>query len=417
MTVPGAGSRAKPEMMGSRPVLLAAIRARALRSARRLALSTSGLAVKPRAVQLVSLVSFLLAGASTGYVAADSAVTGASVGGAAAASQPAALQPMPPLPSPHQLPRSELFTFHSDVFLNLHHFLYRWAQAGPGADTSSLDRRIRLRDEDRQVHAALSSAERAQWDKAIGYYRLGMIERDLLFDDEMVALRDCLVMAGNFCDRIAERDQDTLDLLNETMPVFRRHWWERHNDENRAWINVQIPLARAHEAQIAARVAAAYTGTWPESRNRVDVMVYANRVGGYTTSDGHITVTSIEAGTQDYLGLELLFHEASHGDTMERPLRRLIRDSFDAIGAEVPRDLWHMTIFYTAGEITRAVLAEAGIDYPQTYAEFAGIFSRREDNIRAKAALDTAWKDALVGQGGFEEAMRRVAEAWRAAER
>ncbi len=354
--------------------------------------------MKQHAVHLVSLVAFLAAGASIGSAKAGSA---ASSGAA----------------PPPQLLRSELFTFHSDVFLNLHHFLYRWGQAGPGADTSSLDRRIRLRDADRDVYAALSGADREQWDKAIAYYRLAMIDRDLLFDDEMLALRDCLFMAGNFCDRIAERDQDTLDLLNETMPVFRRHWWERHDNENRAWINVVIPLARAHEGQIAPRRAAAYTGTWREDRNRVDVMVYANRVGGYTTSDGHITVTSIEAGTQGHLGLELLFHEASHGDTMERPLRRLIRDSFNAIGAEAPSDLWHMTIFYTSGEITRAVLAEAGIDYPQTYAEFAGIFSRRQDNIRAKTALDSAWKDTLAGQGGYEEAMRRVAEAWIAAGR
>ncbi len=370
---------------------------------------------KQRAVHRVSLVAFLLAGASIGSAVADSLVVNSAVAGAAVAVAATPCQPAPPRPAPHQLPRSELFTFHSDVFLNLHHFLYRWGQAGPGADTSSLDRRIRLRDEDRDVYAALSSADREQWDKAVAYYRLGMIERDLLFDDEMLALRDCLVMAGNFCDRIAERDQDTLDLLNETMPVFRRHWWERHNNENRAWINVVIPLARTHEGQIAPRMAAAYTGTWPESRSRVDVMVYANRVGGYTTSDGHITVASIEAGTQDYLGLELLFHEASHGDTMERPLHRLIRDSFDAIGAETPPDFWHMTIFYTSGEITRAVLAAAGIDYPRTYAELAGIFSRREDNIRAKAVLDAAWKDALAGQGAYEEAMRRVAEAWEAA--
>lgn len=122
-------------------------------------------------------------------------------------------------------------------------------------------------------------------------------------------------------------------------------------------------------------------------------------------------MSSIEPGNQGYLGLELLFHEASHGDTVERPLRRLIRNSFDAIGAETPRDLWHMTIFYTSGHLTRQVLAEAGIDYPQIYAEFAGIFERREDNIRAKAALDAHWKAALEAGEGFEEAMVGVARA------
>ena len=321
-----------------------------------------------------------------------------------------------PRPTP-QLPRSELFTFHSDSFLNLHHFLYRWAQAGPGADTSGLGRRIRLHDADQEAYAPLSAADRDVWDRAVAYYRFIMIDRDLLFDGEMVALRDCLFLAGNFCDRIAERDQNTLDVLNETMPVYRRHWWERHTNENQAWINTHIPMARAHEAQIAPRMAAAYTGMWSEQRNRVDVMLYANRVGGYTTSDGHITVSSVDAGTQGYLGLELLFHEASHGDTMELPLHRLIRNAFGAIDAETPPDLWHMTIFYTSGAVTRSVLAEAGIEYAQTYAEFAGIFDRRPANIRAKAALDAAWQEALDAQAGYAQAMRAVAAAWESAGR
>lgn len=316
-----------------------------------------------------------------------------------------------------QLPRSELFTFHSDVFINFHHFLYRWAQAGPGADRSNLDRRIRVRRQDLEVYEQIDATQRQRWDVPVAYYRANMIDRDLLFDDEMVALRDCLVMAGNFCDRIAARDEATLELLNEHMGLYRMFFWDVHNQANRAWIAEMIPLALRFEGEIAPRMAVAYTGAWPESRNRVDVAFYANRVGGYTTSDGHITVSSIDPGTQGYLGLELLFHEASHGDTMERPLRRMIRNSFDAIGGDAPRDLWHMTIFYTSGQVTRQVFAEAGIDYPQTYAELAGIFERREDNIRAKAALDAGWGAALDAEGGFEEAMVGVARAWEAWER
>jgi len=338
--------------------------------------------MKVRAALVLSLVGLLLVGAAEG--------------------------------SATQLPRSELFTFHSDVFINFHHFLYRWAQAGPVADNSNLDRRIRVRPQDLEVYEQMDAAQRQRWDVPVAYYRANMIDRDLLFDDEMVALRDCLVMAGNFCDRVAESDEATLELLNEHMGLYRTFFWDVHNQANRVWIADVIPRALRFEGDIAPRMAAAYTGAWPESRNRVDVTYYANRVGGYTTADGHITVSGIEPGTQGYLGLELLFHEASHGDTMERPLRRLIRNSFEAIGAETPRDLWHMTIFYTSGHITRQVLAEAGIDYPRTYAESAGIFQRREDNIRAKAALDAGWESALHAGAGFEEAMVAVARAWEA---
>lgn len=311
-----------------------------------------------------------------------------------------------------QLPRSELFTFHSDIFINLHHFLYRWAQAGPGADTGGLDPRIGLLDDDVARYQRMSEAEREAWDLAATYYRFDMVTRDLLFDEEMVALRDCLVMAGTYCDRIAERDQGTLEVLNNVMPVYRSVFWSRHNSENRRWMDELIPLARRFETDIAARVAAAYTGEWTDERNRVDIALYANRVGGYTTSDGHITISSIDPGSQGYLGLELLFHEASHEEAMEGPLRRLVQGAFESIGADPPPDLWHMTIFYTAGHVTRDVLADAGIEYPQTYAEFAGIWERRPDNVRAKSSLDAAWGRALATGGDFREAMAGVARAW-----
>jgi hypothetical protein len=194
--------------------------------------------------------------------------------------------------------------------------------------------------------------------------------------------------------------------------LYRTVFWPRHDAENRAWIDATMPLVERFEGEIARRVEAAYTGSWPDSRNRVDVTNYANRVGGYTTADGHITISSIEPGNQGYLGLELVFHEASHGDTLELALHRLIRRSFESIGAEPPPDLWHMTIFYTAGHVTRAVLAEAGIEYPQTYAEYAGIFERREANVRAKAALDQHWKAALEAGEGYRDAMAGVARAW-----
>jgi len=360
--------------------------------------------MKTRGMLIATIVTSVLAAALFG---ADSSI---SAGAAPASSAPKAS----PRPIELQLPRSELFTFHSDVFVNFHHFLYRWGQAGPGADTSNLNPSIRVRPDDIEVYERMDASQREQWDTPVTVYRLGVIDRDLLFDEGMVALRDCLVMAGNFCDRLAARDEATVEMLAENIGIYRTFFWDRHNQANRDWIAEMIPLAQRFEAEIAPRVAAAYTGAWPESRNRVDATYYANRVGGYTTADGHITISSVDEDIQGYLGLELLFHEASHGDTLEGPLRRLIRRSFDAIGAETPRDLWHMAIFYTAGHVTRAVLAEAGIDYPQTYAESGGIFERREDNIRAKEALDAHWKAALDEGEGFEAAMEGVARAWQA---
>ncbi len=109
------------------------------------------------------------------------------------------------LPAPAQVLTSELFSFHSDPLLNLHHFLYRWGQVGPEADTDGIDRRIIVRDADLQAHDDLSAEERDVWDAAVVFYRNAMIERDLLFDDDMVELRDCITYAGNYCETTSPR--------------------------------------------------------------------------------------------------------------------------------------------------------------------------------------------------------------------
>lgn len=316
------------------------------------------------------------------------------------------------LPVPTQVLTSGLFSFHSDPLLNLHHLLYRWGQVGPGADTDGMDPRIILRDADRRAYEGLSAEERDVWDTAVAFYRRAMIQHDLLFDDDMVELRDCIAYAGNFCDDVEGAYAEALDVLQRTMNVYRAQWWQRHNRVNREWISEQLPAVQRFESDIAPLLAAAYGGAWPDPWTRVDVMPYANRVGGYTTGHPHITISSVDEGNAGTLGLELLFHEASHGDTLERPLRRLINESFEAAGARRPADLWHMTIFFTAGEVTRSVLETAGQGDYTPYAEFAGIWERRPDNTKSRELLREHWLPALQAQSGYRQAMRRVAEAW-----
>ncbi len=193
-------------------------------------------------------------------------------------------------------------------------------------------------------------------------------------------------------------------MLQRTMNVYRASWWQRHNRVNREWVANLLPSVQRFENDIAPRLAGAYGGAWPDPWTRVDVMPYANRVGGYTTGHPHITVSSVDEGNTDYLGLELLFHEASHGDTLERPLRRLVNESFEATGGRRPADLWHMTIFLTAGEMTRSVLEAAGEGDYTPYAEFAGIWGRRPDNTKSEELLREHWLPALQAGSGYRAA-------------
>src|SRR4051794_17834270 len=65
-------------------------------------------------------------------------------------------------------PRSDLFAFHSNFWLNLHHFLYVTARARKGLDgtrqavTSALD--------DTAGFGALPLAEQKEWRAAVAYY-------------------------------------------------------------------------------------------------------------------------------------------------------------------------------------------------------------------------------------------------------
>ena len=70
----------------------------------------------------------------------------------------------------------------------------------------------------------------------------------------------------------------------------------------------------------------------------------------------------------------MLFHEASHA--LINNVRLAVTSAATAANKQ-PRDLWHVVLFYIAGEVTRQQLAKNGIAYrPYLYAN--GLF-------------DTAW--------------------------
>src|SRR5271168_4387335 len=81
------------------------------------------------------------------------------------------------------------FEFHSGFWINLHHFLYLEAvserpQRGQHPAT--------VNKADVDVRNSFSPEERAAWDAAVSYYASSVIQRDLLFDREMGAIKNQL---------------------------------------------------------------------------------------------------------------------------------------------------------------------------------------------------------------------------------
>lgn len=265
--------------------------------------------------------------------------------------------------------RTDRFELRDDPRVGLHHFLVAWAAADADAwPPYALPLAEREAGLDR-----LSPDERATWEAAVRDYA-PTVGASLVFDDDLVALRDWA--AGTAPPSEApERVRGMARALEAALPVYLRLWWPDHRARNRAWIDALAPTLGEVEDEMAPRIAAAYGGAWPSRRIAIDVVAYANDVGAYSTG-GRVTVSSLDPEIRMPQALELVFHEASHVDPLEVPLREAVARAFDRAGGQAPDRLWHDLIFVTTGEATRLVLAGHGEPDYRHYGETAGVYAR-----------------------------------------
>ena len=242
---------------------------------------------------------------------------------------------------PAAQPKSQLFSFHSNAWLNLHHYA-RAVARGPGADL-----------------AGLSDAERAQWVAGVEFYK-PYVPRDLVRDDGMIAIKNALRAADGktSLDGIAI-DAALKTTLERMMPVYQKRWWPEHDRANRAWIADMQPLVDRHGLALSQALARVYDATWPRDPVPVDLTVTAGPDGAYGTSEpAHITISP--STFRGNTALEILFHESTHSIV---PLFQYVSEAARQQNVNVPPQLSHAVLFYTAGELTARELKTRGIDY------------------------------------------------------
>jgi hypothetical protein len=208
----------------------------------------------------------------------------------------------------------------------------------------------------------LTPDEQKAWAAGVDFYE-PYATRDVLRDDGMVAIASALRdgEGRNSLDGIAIEPplQSTLERL---MPVYRTHVWPQHDRANREWIAAIAPLVDRFGAAISQSIAGAYGLAWPAEPMHVDLSVVAGPVGAFSVNR-HITISSSDPSYRGYRGLEMVFHEASHGlglfEALIQPLNRMAAEQ----KLTVPSQLWHSVLFYTAGEMTMRELKANGIEY------------------------------------------------------
>lgn len=297
-----------------------------------------------------------------------------------------------------------LFEINSNARVSLHHLLIAWASADAGEWP-----RYAQPITERQDLDGLTPEDRETWRGALDVYA-ATVGRSHVFDEGLRAVRD--LAAGDVDVRLDDDERALAEALERALPVYQEHWWPTHHEVNRAWASETAELLESYEGAIAERLEGAYGARWPTERVPVDAVPYANDVGAYSTG-GRITIASADPENQSPQSLELVFHEASHVDELEMPLRDRIQEAYDAEGSEPPGRLWHDMIFLTTGEVTAIVLESQGREY-QHYGHATGLYRRGERWPPQLAAFEEHWKPYLREGGGVEarsEALRGMARA------
>jgi hypothetical protein len=275
-----------------------------------------------------------------------------------------------------------LFSFHSNVWLNLHHIL--WSK-GDGAP----------------LPPDMPEPERSAWAAGIEFYA-PYSKRDLVFDEELIAIKEALRTAeGRTSLDGLPIDSGVRTTLERLMPIYQKHWWPAHDRTNREWTAAVQPLIDRHGAALNHAIARAYDVTKPDNPVWVDVSVRAGPLGAYETGPvTHVMISSVDSGYRGYRALEMLFHERSHA--WGRVLARAIFAAAEEQGIKVPRQLPHAVLFYTAGELTARELKAHGIEYthfahPTIYTRMCG--PECEDRMAAH------WTPHLEGKRSIVESL------------
>jgi hypothetical protein len=265
-----------------------------------------------------------------------------------------------------------VFEFHSGFWINLHHMLYYEAKlrnTPPSAPQKNPPApQIKLKSM-KDSATALTSAESASWDASVAYYAANIANKDLLFSNELMLLKNQLADFED-CDELTGAKKRTCDAglppqltkaLDDAAPVYRAHLWPDQDRANRRWVARVAPLVEEQGVGISQRLADIYQTKWPREKIRVDVSAYANPTGAYTTIDPlRVTISSLDPRNQGDEAFEVLFHEASHG--IAEPVQNAIIRECRQRDKPIPRDLWHALIFYTTGEVIRPLLTPADAD-------------------------------------------------------
>lgn len=251
--------------------------------------------------------------------------------------------------STDKLAESDRFTFHSNFWINMHHFLYQQAK----------NRRVarKYAQQEREILEQLSQKMKRPYDEAIAYYQKNIIDKPLTFNGELIANRNALILNKSQTRLTGKQLNKSLkQVLNKFAPIYKKHFWKIHHQANQKIIKTYLPTIKKFENEVFRLLAKWAQNPWKKGKIRVDLTKFANWAGAYTTNGPTIvTLSSVDNRHQGSLFIEILFHEPSHSIISSRryAVAKTINEVTTAANKKAPRVFWHYVLFYFAGKATQ----------------------------------------------------------------
>ncbi|MDX1479194.1 MAG: hypothetical protein R3301_15875 [Saprospiraceae bacterium] len=203
-----------------------------------------------------------------------------------------------------QLHESKYFTFHSDYWFNLHHFLH---EQSAGKQSKYLQRAgedlIEIGHD--SVMQSLPRPDRKILDNALEYYRKHL-RLSALSDDRFLALRTLSP------DQPVPEDLQApvfARAINQVSPVYRKYFWPLHHAHNQAVLKEHIQAIRTLEEHMIGQLEQYAGSEWPRGKVRVDLTAYGGYYGSYSWLDPLVVavISTLDPFIRNLGFIELVF--------------------------------------------------------------------------------------------------------------
>lgn len=286
---------------------------------------------------------------------------------------------------------TEYFSFHNQMWMNLHHFFYELA---------SNDQRKKLQEDGLSFNnigdslriARLTPAERELLDAGVAFYAEKVIDQQLLNSGRIFKWLQAQPTDRDISDTtFSEAFTAT---LNRLRPLYASRFWPAHQAENNRLIGMHIDRIRQTENEVIARMEVLSGAAWT-GKVRVDVTTYGNWAGAYSPALDNIVVSSIDPMMVSSVFIEFVFHESSHLlFSRKSPFRMAIFLKSRELDIPLPRQLWHAAMFYVSGLAVSEALEGLGISH-QPIMQAKNVFPEYYKNRVFKSVLEAYYRSEI----------------------